>query len=210
MLGSVVSKAISQTMELLENTIHSLVPGSSDSLHPLIRSVESIRRVAPPVSVRIRTVGKEHLIRSQGISQTITADRQIRPVPRRIRTIDPNNPARLDAETDLVSKTGVLELMAVPLLAERRWLVDFEISAIDSDKAERPNVAPVSELPLDLSSNKEALVRTEPIESNRHDRRSIDRLTKSKSQRASTPYHTHFLNVFRVLPTMPASTSSLE
>jgi len=158
MLGSVVSKAVSQTMELLHDAVDSLVTGSSDSFHPLICIVETIWSVRPSIFISICTLCKEEFIRCKRLIQSIPADCQIGPVPRRIWSIDPNNPASLDAGTDLVSKTGVLELLAVPLLAPWGGFIDFEIRAIDSNKAKCPNVAPVSVLPLDLSSNKEALV----------------------------------------------------
>ena len=74
MLGSVVAKAVSQAAEVLEQSIHTLMPGSSYSFHALISILVTSRGVAPAVSISIGTICQEDFIRIKGITQSIPAD----------------------------------------------------------------------------------------------------------------------------------------
>jgi len=153
MLGSVMAEAVSQTMELLEETIDGLMAGSSNCFHVLIRIVKSIRSERPTIAITVGTIGKKEFIRSQCFIQTISADGKIGPVSWSTGTIDPDNPTSLNADANLMPETRMLELLGVPLAAERSWLIDLEISSINSNQAKGSNVVLVAVFPLDLVCN---------------------------------------------------------
>ena len=115
MLGSVVPEAVMEDIELLQKTVDILMPRSGLTFHPLISVLLSSRGVTPAVSISIGTICKEDLIRSKGITHSIPGNTQIRPVTCRIRTIDPNNPASLDADTNFIAETGMVQLVAEPM-----------------------------------------------------------------------------------------------
>ena len=52
-----------------------------------------------------------------------------------VRSINPNNMTRLDADTNLITQSGTLKFMRVPRLRKRVWLTNAKVSAIDGDEA---------------------------------------------------------------------------
>jgi len=127
--------------------------GSSNCFHVLIRIVDTSWSKRPTIAIFVGAIGKEDFISSQSFIQTISADSKVGPVAWSIGTIDPNNPTSLNADTNLVPETSMLELLGVPLATERSWLVDLEIGSIDSNQAKGSNVVLVPVFPLDLVVN---------------------------------------------------------
>jgi len=148
--GSVMAEAVSQAMELLEETIDGLMAGSSNCFHVLIRIVKSIRSERPTIAITAGAIRKEEFISSQSFIQTISADGKVGPVAWSIGTIDPDNPTSLNTDTNLIPETRMLELLGAPLAAERSWLIDLEISSINSNQAKGSNVVLAATFPLDL------------------------------------------------------------
>ena len=119
MLASVVSPAILEGSKLLEDSIDRLMSSSCYSHHVLLSCVVASRSEAPTILVLVGAIRQKLLPRKQGLVQSVPADGQIRPVATRVRTIDPHNLTSLNADRNLIPETGMLELVAVPLLVER-------------------------------------------------------------------------------------------
>jgi len=153
MFGSVMSKAILQATELLEETIDGLMVRSGNCFHALIRIVKSIGSERPTIAITVGAIGKKEFIKSQCFIQTISADGKVGPVSWSIGTIDPDNPTSLNTDTNLIPETRMLELLGAPLATERSWLIDLEISSINSNQAKGSNVVLVPVFPLDLVCN---------------------------------------------------------
>jgi hypothetical protein len=116
----------------------------------------------------------------------------------------------LNADTNLISKAGMLELMAEPLFAKWSRFIDLEISTIHSYQAKCSDISLVAILPLDLDEARELamLEAREEIQQHRREKASQGaRLTKSRSPSALIPIHTHFLKVFSVVSKVVARIS---
>jgi len=82
--------------------------------------------------------------------QSTPEDLDVRPAPALKRTIECNNLARLDANSNLATWTSTAKLVRVPLGIKRSWLKDFKVHAIDCNKTMLSIVALKAVLPKDL------------------------------------------------------------
>jgi len=153
MFGLETAEAVSHAMELPEWTIDGLMAGSGNCFHVLIRIVETSWIEQPTIVIFAGAISKENFISSQSCIQAISADGKVRPVSWSTGTIDLNNPASLNADTNLTPETGTLEHLGVPLATKRSWLIDLEISPINSNQAKGSNVIPALAFPLDPVQN---------------------------------------------------------
>ena len=150
MFRPVVSKLLSQTLEMLEPSIDALVPGSRYSLHMLIFVVESVWSIRPTMAVPVGAIGQEQFADIKSLVQAISADGQVGPVPRRVRTIDPDDITGLNADANLVAKSTSIEFLCVPGFWNSLLVGDCAVSAIDRSQTVVADVSGLPVLPNDL------------------------------------------------------------
>ena len=74
MLGSMVAEAMSQAAEVLQQTIHPLMPCSSYSFHALISILVTSRGDTPAMAITVGAISKKEFVRCKCITQSISAD----------------------------------------------------------------------------------------------------------------------------------------
>ena len=84
------------------------------------------------------------------MEKTVMEYLHIRPSTTRIRSIDPDNVASLNAKSYFVANTGTFKLVRVPPLVKRSWFQDFKVRAIDGNQTVLIVVVVQAILPLDL------------------------------------------------------------
>jgi len=86
--------------------------------------------------------------------QSTPEDLDVRPAPALKRTIECNNLASLDANSNLATQTSTAKLVRAPLGIKRSWLKDFKVHTIDCDETTLSIVALKAILPKDLLQKK--------------------------------------------------------
>jgi hypothetical protein len=150
-LVSIVTVYGLETVELLEPTVHCLVPGSSALLGFLV----DLRDIVIGSSNRssftsVAVVGLDFLARSKRLLQSISKNLEVGPCSTGERAIDPHNISCLNTNSNLIAQSSSPELVGVPLLAERLRLVDPEVRAVNSDFARLALITPESIAPANL------------------------------------------------------------
>ena len=84
------------------------------------------------------------------MNEPMTEDFDVWPTATGIRTIDPNDLPSLNADCDLISDTGAMELVRIPLGVEWMDLSNSKVSSIDSDLASLSSITVESVLPANL------------------------------------------------------------
>lgn len=83
----------------------------------------------------IAQVSFSHFTRWQFIDKLISKDGDVGPPATGKWAIGVNNITTHDGNSNLVPEAGPLELVAIPHLAERGWLLDPEVGSINRDVA---------------------------------------------------------------------------
>jgi len=92
--------------------------------------------------------------------QLVLKDLQVGPLPSSMRSICPDNPTSLDADSHLVPDSRTVVLVREPLLGEWRWFVDPKICSINSHLAgsqlrpERARPESIFKFDLDMQAAK--------------------------------------------------------
>jgi hypothetical protein len=140
-----------EIVELLEPTVHRLMPCTSPLLCFLVNKrnvVISSSNSSSFTSVAI--VGLDFLARSKRLLQPASKDFEVGPLATGERARDPNNISCLNTNRNLVAQSSSPELVGVPLLAERRRLIDLQVSAINRHLACLALITPESIAPMNL------------------------------------------------------------
>jgi len=95
-------------------------------------------------------VGNNLLANAKHFLQPAPEDLDVRPPSTLKRTIERNNLARLDANSNLAAQASTAKLVRAPLGIKRSWLKDFKVHAIDCNKTPLSIVALEAILPKDL------------------------------------------------------------
>jgi hypothetical protein len=90
------------------------------------------------------------LSRRKLVNETVSEDFDVRPTTSRIWPIDPNNISTLNADSNLIPQTRLIEFVRVPFGAERVLLLNTEVGPIDSDLAGLATIIPEAVHPSDL------------------------------------------------------------
>jgi len=159
MLAWTMSTQLAQSSPVLEPTICSLMPCSSNLLHALIKVVQSTGCLGmrQPLADSIRKVT---LPRLHSILQTfLQSNLLVSKSATRKRTIQPNNVSGLDRNTNFASNSSMVKLVRAPTGFKRKRLLDNKISSIDDDQASRSIGSKELILPSQLcsSSNKTSM-----------------------------------------------------
>jgi hypothetical protein len=157
-LVSIVSVHGLETVELLEPTVHCLVPGSSTLLGFLV----DLRNIIIGSSNRssftsVAIVGLDFLSRSKRLLQPASKDLDVGPSATGERAMDPNNISCLNTHSNLILQSSSPELVGEPLLAERCRLVDPKVGAINCHLARLALITPKSIAPANLKGETEAV-----------------------------------------------------
>jgi hypothetical protein len=161
---SIVSVHGLETVELLEPTVHRLMPGSSALLGLLV----DLRNVIISSSNRssftwVAIVGLDFLAWSERLLQSISKDLEVGPCATGERAMDPNDISGLNTNSNFIPQSSSPELVGVPLLAERLRLVDTEVGAVDRDFARLALITPESIAPSNLKGEAEVVsILTKP------------------------------------------------
>jgi len=168
--------------------------------------------------VRIPTVAFvsfNHLSNAKHVDELSRKDLDVRPPTTRERTIDPNNLASLDADSNLASCARSFVLVTAPLLAERMGLVDSEVGSINSDQAGLAAIVGKSVLPSHPAEQQQKGVRQHQLKlhKEKQTRDAADNATRTtigeRPETATSIFRTHFRHVLRVVPTLELDTHSL-
>ena len=125
-----VSERKSQALESLEQAIHLLMSCSSCCFHPLIWILTSIGSLGPPSTVD--AVSKDLLIASEKSHESFGSEDHIISVGTRLkRTIHPNNPATLDAQSNLIPETRTILFEGKICAGKWLWFLCGAISAVN-------------------------------------------------------------------------------
>jgi len=152
MLASIMAMQLSKRPPVLEPSIHSLMPSSSNLLHVLIIVVQSIGclRMRQPLADSISKVALSGL---HSILQSfLQSNCLVRKCATRKGSIQPNNVSGLDRNANFASDSGVMKLVRAPTGFKRKRLLDNEISSIDCNQASRSIGTKKSVLPSQLHS----------------------------------------------------------
>jgi len=95
-------------------------------------------------------VSFNHLANAKHVDELSCKDFDVRPPTTWKRSIDPNNLASLDADSNLAPHARSFVLVRVPLFAEWMGLIDSEVGSINSDQAGLAAVVGKSVLPSNL------------------------------------------------------------
>ena len=150
-LVSIVSVHGLETVELLEPTVHCLVPGSSALLGFLV----DLRNIVIGSSNRssftsVAIVGLDFLSMSKRLLQSVSKDLDVGPSATGERAMDPDNISSLDTNCNLVPQSSCPKLVGEPLLVERLRLIVTEVRAINRHFASLALITPESIAPTNL------------------------------------------------------------
>jgi hypothetical protein len=150
-LVSIVTVYGLETVELLEPTVHCLVPGSSALLGFLV----NLRDIVIGSSNRssftsVAIVGLDFLSMSKRLLQSVSKDLDVGPSATGERAMDPDDISSLDTNCNFVPQSSSPELVGVPLRAERRRLLDPEVCAVNRHFARLSLITPESIAPTNL------------------------------------------------------------
>jgi hypothetical protein len=150
-LVSIVSVYGLETVELLEPTVNCLVSSSSALLCFLVNKRNVFIGSSNCSSFTlVAIVGLDFLARSEHLFQSVSKDLEVGPLATGERAMEPDNISCLNTNSDLVAQSGSPELVGVPLLAERRRLVDLKVGAVNRYLASLALITPESIAPTNL------------------------------------------------------------
>jgi hypothetical protein len=150
MSRNTMPEALPQALEHLETIIRCFMPSSNASHHLDIAliGVERTRSLGRGRTLStIALVGSNTLVRIELVLQGKSKDRNIIPFTGRKRSSKPDNMSCFDAETELISHTGLLEFVAVPTLSAS---FDRAVGPIDRQKTVTAIISDPSLFEVDL------------------------------------------------------------
>jgi hypothetical protein len=140
-----------ESVELLEPTVHCLMPGSSALLGFLVnlRNIV-IGSLNCSSFTLVAIVSLDVLSRRKRRLQSASKDLDVGPLATGERAMDPNNISCLNTHSNLISQSSSPELVGEPLLAERHRLLDPKVGAINCHLARLALITPELIAPANL------------------------------------------------------------
>jgi hypothetical protein len=105
----------------------------------------------------VAIIGLDFLARSKRLLQSMSKDLEVGPCATGEWAMDPNNISCLNTDSNLIAQSSCPELVGVRLLAERLWLVDTEVGAINRYLASLALITAESIAPANLKGKAEAV-----------------------------------------------------
>jgi len=135
MLFHSMTECLTERTEPFEPTIESLMTGSGNRLHALIKVVVSSWGLC--LYSIVNTVGKELFAGQQAIPEPfLSRNFVVCPVARCNGSFDPNYMPGLNADPDLVPQAGAIQLVGPPACVERPRFLNGEINTIDCNQTD--------------------------------------------------------------------------